>query len=91
MAEDRRVEQTQIALRAPASPVLVRPSADQARVLEIRRHLDESRERLRAAIVQVRTSARALTPAAQIGHRPMRWLAAGFAVGVALGFVTARS
>jgi hypothetical protein len=86
MADDR-VEQTQMVLRAPARPIVVRPPADQARVLEIRRHLDESRERLRAALVQVRASARELTPAARIAHRPLRWVAGGFALGFALGFL----
>jgi hypothetical protein len=77
----------QLVLRPPALPVRVR----QDRAFEVRRHLEASRERLRAAIDQVRASARDLTPAARIAQQPVRWLAGAFVAGVALGFFTARS
>jgi ElaB/YqjD/DUF883 family membrane-anchored ribosome-binding protein len=55
----------------------------------IRRRLEQDRERLRAAVEQVREAARDLTPAGRIRQQPYAWVFGGFAVGLALGWLTA--
>lgn len=48
-----------------------------------------SRERLREAMSLVKARARELTPAARINANPARWILGGFALGLAVGWLTA--
>jgi ElaB/YqjD/DUF883 family membrane-anchored ribosome-binding protein len=61
-----------------------------SRADRFRERLDQSKLRLREAVALVKESAREMTPAARIESHPMTWVLGGFAVGLALGWLTSR-
>lgn len=57
--------------------------------VEFELRLEESRARLREAMALVKVKARELTPAARINADPARWILGGFAIGLAVSWLTA--
>lgn len=67
----------------PQGAVTVRSRSD-----DPQRRLDESRARLREALIRFNARTNDLTPAAQVRAHPWGWVWGGFAVGLWLGWRT---
>jgi hypothetical protein len=54
----------------------------------LRARMHRSDAQVRAAALQLRNAVNALTPAARFSARPMQWVLAAFAAGLALALLT---